>query len=351
MKRKILVAAVCILTMAGLTACGSSSVSYDKYDLDEYIKVGEYKGLSVAGYTVKITDDEIDTRIESELEEAASAQEVAKGNTVKEGDTVNIDYVGKKDGKKFDGGSAEGHELEIGSGSFIDGFEEGLVGKKIGDEVKLELTFPEDYGEASLAGQDVVFDVTINSATRMTVPEYDLDYVKNTTDYDSIADYEKAVKKELYKEKEAEEISKQQTELWSKVLENTDVIQYPEKELDYYIEFNSNQIDEMAESYGITRKDMLENYEFGSEEEFTAINEDSTKFQIKQEMLIEYIADKEKLTYTEAEVEKMKEYYASIGYDDVAMEKQTGRKADAYIRLMLLRQKVLDFLLDNAKIK
>ena len=125
---------------------------------------------------------------------------------IKEGDTVNIDYVGKKDGKKFDGGSAEGYDLEIGSGSFIDGFEDGLIGKKIGDKVKLELTFPEDYGEASLAGQDVVFNVTINSATRMTVPEYDLANVKNTTEYDSIAAYEKAVEKENYKEKEAEEM-------------------------------------------------------------------------------------------------------------------------------------------------
>lgn len=350
MKKKLFAAAVCVLAMASLTACGAS-VSYDKYDLDEYIKVGEYKGLSVAGYTVNVTDDEIDARIESELEAAASSQEVAKGSAVKEGDTVNIDYVGKKDGKKFDGGSAEGYDLEIGSGSFIDGFEDGLIGKKIGDKVKLELTFPEDYGEASLAGQDVVFNVTINSATRVTVPEYDLDYVQNTTEYDSIAAYEKAVKKELYKEKEAEEINNQQTELWSKVLEDTEVIQYPEKVLDYYIEFNSNQMDEMAEQYGVSREDMLANYEFGSEEEFAAVNEDSSKLRVKQEMLIEYIAAKEDLKYTEEEAEEMISSFETMGYDEATVKSQTGHDMDSYVRIELLYQKVLEFLLDNAKIK
>lgn len=350
MKNKLFVAVVCVLTMAGLTACGAS-VSYDKYDLDEYIKVGEYKGLSVAGYTVKVTDDEVDARIKSDLEEAASSQEVPKGSAVKEGDTVNIDYVGKKDGKKFDGGSAEGYDLEIGSGSFIDGFEDGLIGKKIGDKVKLDLTFPEDYGEASLAGQDVVFDVTINSATRMTVPEYGLDYVKNTTDYDSVAEYEKAVKKELYKEKEAEEISNQQTELWSKVLEDTEVLQYPEKVLDYYIEFNSSQIDDMAEQYGVSREDMLANYDFGSEEEFAAVNEDSSKLRVKQEMLIEYIADKEDLKYTDEEAEEMIASFEAMGYDEATVKSQTGHDMDSYVRIELLYQKVLEFLLENAKIK
>ena len=350
MKKKILVLATSLLMITGLTACGSA-VSYDKYDLDEYIKVGEYKGLKVAGYTVKVTEDEIDSRIQSELESAASAQEISKDSAIKDGDTVNIDYVGKKDGKKFDGGSAEGYDLEIGSDTFIDGFEEGLIGKKVGDKVKLELTFPEDYGEASLAGQDVVFNVTINSATRMTVPEYDLDYVKNTTEYDSIKDYEAAVKKELYNEKEAEEISNQQTELWSQVLEDTEVLQHPEKELNYYIEFNSNQIDDMAESYGLSREDMLANYDFGSEEEFDAVNEDSSKLRVKQEMLIEYIVEKEGLEYTDEEAEEMISSFEQMGYDEEMVKSQTGHDMDSYVRIELLYQKVLEFLLDNAKIK
>jgi len=349
--KRIFVLAVCLLMMAGLTACGGSGVSYDKYDLEEYIKVGEYKGLKVDAYTVKVTDAEVKAQIQSELEAAASAQEISPNDAIKDGDTVNIDYVGKKDGKAFDGGTARGYDLEIGSDSFIDGFEDGLVGKKVGDKVKLDLTFPEDYGEKSLAGQDVVFNVTINSATRMTVPEYDLEYIKNVTDHDTIEEYEKEVEKNLYESKEAEEISNQQTDLWSQVLEDTEVIQYPEKELGYYIEFNSDQIDGMAESYGLSREDMLANYDFGSEEEFDAVNEDSSKLRVKQEMLIEYIADKEGLKYTDKEAQEMVSSFEQMGYDEEAIKSQTGHDMDSYVRIELLYQKVLEFLLDNAKIK
>ena len=189
MKKKLFVISACICLILGLTACGAS-VSYDDLDLDEYIKVGKYKGLETEAFTVEVTDEEIQAQIDSELEAAAASEEIPKGDVIADGDTVNIDYVGKKDGKKFDGGSAEGHDLVIGSDSFIDGFEDGLIGRKVGDKVKLELTFPEDYGESSLAGQDVVFTVKINSATRVITPEYDISFVKSTTEYDSIEAYE-----------------------------------------------------------------------------------------------------------------------------------------------------------------
>ena len=350
MKKRIFVAVVCLLSMAGLTACGSS-VSYENLDLEEYIEVGEYKGLKATGFTVEVTEDEIRTHIDGELEAAASNQKVDSGEAVQDGDTVNIDYVGKKDGKKFDGGSAEGYDLTIGSDTFIEGFEDGLIGKKVGEKVDLELTFPEDYSEKTLAGKDVVFTVKINSATRPTIPEYDLDFVKNTTEYDSVEAYEKAVEKQIYEEKEAEEIGNQQNDLWSQVLDNTKVKKYPEKIVDHYIKFNSDQIDDMADSYGLTREEMLANYDFGSEEEFAAVNEDSSKLRVKQEMLIEYIADKEGIEYTDEEAEALVAEFEAMGYDKATIESQTGRTMDEYVRMELLYQKVLEFILNNAKVK
>lgn len=350
MKKKIFVLGLSLVMAAGLTACGSS-VSYDGLNLEEYIEVGTYKGLEVADFTIEVTEDEIGTQIDSDLQSAASDQEIGDDETIEDGDTVNIDYVGKKDGKKFDGGSAEGYDLVIGSGSFIDGFEDGLIGKKVGDKVKLDLTFPEDYTEESLAGQDVVFTVTINSATRETVPEYDLDFVKNNTDYDSIEEYEKAVEKQLYEDQEAQEISNQQTELWSQVLENTQVLKYPEDIVDHYIKFNSKQMDDMADAYGITREEMLEYYDFSSEEDFDLVNEDSSKLRVKQEMLIEYIAAEEGIEYTDEEAETLVANFESMGYDEDTIESQTGRTMDEYVRIELLYQKVLAFLLENAEIK
>lgn len=350
MKKKLLTVCVCMLMVMGLAACGSS-VSYENLDLDEYLKVGEYKGLEVDSFTVEVTEDEIKAQIDSDLQAAVSSQEIAGDDVIAEGDTVNIDYVGKKDGKKFDGGSAEGYDLVIGSDMFIDGFEDGLIGKKVGEKVELNLTFPDDYSEKSLAGKAVVFNVTINSATRDKVPEYDLDFVKNTTEYDSIEAYEDAIEKELYESKESEAISNQQTELWSQALENTKVKKYPQNIVDHYIEFNSKQIDDMAESYGMTREELLSSYDFGDEEEFAAVNEDSSKLRVKQEMLIEYIAEKEGLEYTDKEANKMIEEFESMGYDDEMIESQTGRSVDDYVRIELLYQKVLEFLLDNAVIK
>lgn len=350
MKKKLFIIGACICLMLGLTACGAS-VSYDDLDLDEYIKVGKYKGLETEAFTVEVTEDEIQAQIDSELEAAAASEEIPKGDVIADGDTVNIDYVGKKDGKKFDGGSAEGHDLVIGSDSFIDGFEDGLIGRKVGDKVKLELTFPEDYGESSLAGQDVVFTVKINSATRVITPEYDISFVKSTTEYDSIEAYETSIEKMIYENKEAEEIGNQQNELWSQALANTDVKKYPEKIVNYYIEFNSDQIDDMAKEYGVSREEMLASYDFGNEEEFAAVNEDSSRLRVKQEMLIEYIAAKEGLKATEKEKEALLTDFESMGYDEDMIKSQTGRTMDEYIRVEILYQKVLEFLLDQAEIK
>ena len=146
--------------------------------------------MEVASYSISVTDDEVETAIQSALDEAATDKELDKGTAIENGDVVNIDYTGKLDGKKFDGGSAEGYDLTIGSGSFIDGFESGLIGKKVGEKTDLELTFPEDYSSEDLQGKDVVFTVKINSATRKEVPVLDEDFVKNTTEFETVEEYE-----------------------------------------------------------------------------------------------------------------------------------------------------------------
>ena len=330
MMKKIAIICVCIMTVCGLSACGSS-VSYDSYDLSDYIKVGDYKGLKVAPYSISVTEDEIDAKIQSILQNAATTKELDKKTEIADGDVVNIDYVGKVDGKEFEGGSAEGYDLTLGSGSFIDGFESGIEGKKVGDKFKLDLKFPEDYDNEDLKGKAVTFDVTVNSATRQEVPEYGLDFVQNTTEYDTLEEYEASIEKEVYDEEEKTAIENQKGELWSQVLENTKVKKYPEKELDYYIEFNSKQIDNMAKEYEAT-------------------NEDSSKLLVKQEMLIEYIAEKEKLEYSDEEKKEAIKSYEEAGYDSEMIESQTGRNMNDYVHIELLYQKVLDFILENADI-
>lgn len=349
MKKKTIAGLLCGVALLVLASCGSS-MSYEDYDLNEYLKVGEYKGLTVAPYSISVTDDEVQEQIQSNLKAAAKDTKLDKNTAIADGDTVNIDYTGKVDGKKFDGGTAEKQDLTIGSGSFIDGFESGLIGHKKGETVTLNLTFPEDYSEESLKGKDVTFTVKINSATRSVVPELTEEFVKENSEYKTVKEYTGAVEKQLYNEKETEAINNQKTTLWSAALDNTEVKKYPEKELNHYMEFNSEQLDQTAKQYGVSREDMLKQYGLDDEKDFEATNEDSSKLRVKQEMLIQYIADKEKLSYTEEEKEKLIENFEAQGYDADAIEQQTGRTVNDYAHIELLYEKVLDFLLDNAKI-
>lgn len=349
MKKKTIAGLLCGVALLVLASCGSS-MSYEDYDLSEYLKVGEYKGLTVAPYSITVTDDEVQEQIQSNLKAAAKDTKLDKNTAIADGDTVNIDYTGKVDGKKFDGGTAEKQDLTIGSGSFIDGFESGLIGHKKGETVTLNLTFPEDYSEESLKGKDVTFTVKINSATRSVVPELNEEFVKENSEYKTVKEYTGSVEKQLYNERETEAINNQKTTLWSAALDNTEVKKYPEKELDHYMEFNSEQLDQTAKQYGVSREDMLKQYGLDDEKEFEATNEDSSKLRVKQEMLIQYIADKENLSYTEEEKEKLIENFEAQGYDADAIEQQTGRTVNDYAHIELLYEKVLDFLLDNAKI-
>ena len=149
----------------------SEAAERPDYKALDYVKLGDYKGLEVTLASTDVTDEEVEQQVETNLNNNDKSEELKEG-TVENGDVANIDYEGKLNGKAFDGGTAEGYDLTIGSGSFIDGFEDGLIGKKIGDTVDLNLTFPEDYSSTDLAGKEVVFTVKINSVKR--APKHDV---------------------------------------------------------------------------------------------------------------------------------------------------------------------------------
>ena len=357
MKRRtiltIMMLALGVVLSLGLSACGDSSdMQYKGLNLDDYLTVGEYKGLEVDGYKIKVSEQEIQDKVDEALEAATENDPLPDDAELEDGDTANIDYSGEIDGKEFEGGSQEGFDLVLGSGSFIDGFEDGLIGKKIGDEVKLNLTFPKDYSGKEVAGKDVVFTVKINSATRPKKPEYTEDFVKANTDYKTKEEYEESLKKEIYDSKEEQAKNEQKMSLWSDVLDSTKVTKYPETEMAAYKEVFSAQVDTMAEQAGMERADVLKQY-YGAEDEesFDSIIEDSVKTLIKQELLVEYIADKEGLEYTDEEKEKLISDLEGQGYTEETVKSYTGRDMEQYAHIELLYEKVQDFLLENAKVK
>ena len=340
------------ISMLGLTACGSDVNLYSGLDLDEYIKVGEYKGIEADKVEVKVEKSEIADAILEDMDAATKDKKLKKGTEVKEGDTLNIDYVGRIDGKEFEEGSAEGYDLKLGSGSFIDGFEEGLVGHKVGEEnIELALAFPLNYQSEELQGKDVVFTVKINSATRPEKPEYNDAFVKTLGDYKNTEEYEKAVEKQIYKTKKEEAEQNQKTEIWSQVLADTKVKQYPEDVVTHYIESFDKQIDYYADQQGIDRKDFIAKY-YGvsTEKELKKQLKDYAQTLVKQEMLVEYIAEKEGISYTDDEAKKLQTDIETQGYTDETVEIETGRTMDQYVHIELLYEKVLDFLQENAKI-
>lgn len=348
MKKKLLVLTVimCILVTFGLTGCGSSN-PYSKYDYSEYVKLGEYKGLEKSEISVSVSDEEVDEQIQVNLENTAETEKKTSGK-VQDGDTVNIDYEGKLDGETFQGGSSEGYDLEIGSDSFIDGFEDGLIGKKIGKTYDLDLTFPEDYSSADLAGKDVVFTVTINYVSVEIIPELTDEWVKENSEVKTVDEYKTVIYEELYQSKEDEAKSNIIESLWNQVVEDSEMIQYPEKELEMYIEQIEDQYELMAETYGMTLDDLLASYNIESEEVYDQQNKEAAQSYIKDQMIMYYIAELEGLTYTEDEADELRQSIEDAGYDDDSFEEYYGQDIDSYIDSVLTYSKVGEFIYENA---
>lgn len=348
MKKKILALAMmlCLLTTMCLTGCGTQN-PYADYDLSEYVKLGDYKGLSRDEINVSVSKEEIKEQVNADVEETAVTEEVTSGK-VKDGDTVNIDYVGRMDGEVFDGGTGSDYDLVIGSDSFIDGFEDGLIGKKVGSTCDLNLTFPSDYSSEELAGQKAVFTVTINSIKVETVPEYNDEWVQANSKLETTDEYNAKIKEELLDEKETEAENNIVSEMWQEVLDNSEVIKYPEEQVNEYIEELDNQFDEMAETYGMEKEDLWSSYGLDDEEAYNEYIKDIAQDYVKEQMVLYYIAEQEGLTYSDEDADELREAIDEAGYDDESFKDNYGQEIEVYIDYALTYQEVGTFLLENS---
>lgn len=351
MKKRIIpfVLMMCLAVSLGLTGCGSDN-PYSGYDLSEYVKTANYKGLEMEKIEVSVSDEEVSTQVEANVEDTKTTEEVKEG-TVAKNDTVNIDYEGKIDGKTFTGGSAEDTDLTIGSGQFIDGFEDGLIGKPVGSTQTLNLKFPDDYNSSEVAGKDVVFTVTINHIVKETIPEYNDAWVADNSDVKTTAEYEQQVREELYKEKEEQAKSDAISDLWSQVVESSKVIKYPEDEVNKYVEEIEAQYQAMADNNGMELKDLWEQYGIKSEKEYNTENKETAQAYVKEQMVMYDIAEKEDLSYTNEEEDELRTQLEDAGYqDDESFAETFGQDMDTYIELALTFNKVGEFIFDNAKV-
>ncbi len=305
MKRRLsFVLSLALVFVFALGGCGEKEsfvIPYSEYNLKDYIKLGEYKGLEMKKADTSVSDEELNSEIENRLEQAKESVEIKTG-VVKQGDTVNIDYEGKVDGKKFDGGSAKGADLEIGSGHFIPGFEEGLVGVNVGETKVLKLKFPAEYHESTLAGKDTEFKVKVNSIKEYKVPVLDEAFAKKNGS-DSVEDYRSKVKAELKKNKKIQNEDNQVGELWEEIHSKTEVKKYPEKEIKRVKADYVKNIENMAKQYGKSYEEFLQMANMSDKN----VQKEAKKYAeatVKSELMLFAIAEKEGYKVTSKEFNK-----------------------------------------------
>jgi len=354
MKKKTIALAlvVCLGVVMGLTGCGNTT-PYGKYNLSDYIKIGQYKGLTVEAIAQSVSTQEVQTQVKANVAKTKTKKQVKTG-TVKKGDSVNIDYTGTMNGKAFSGGSAKGYDLTIGSNSFIPGFETGLTGKAVGSTHKLHLKFPSPYAaNPDLAGKAVVFTVKINYITKEITPKYDEAWIKANSQFATKAAYEADVKAGLLKNKQDTEKQRQISQLMQDVVTKTKVLKYPQTELNAYMQAGKKQAEAQAQQYGMTLSAFLTQNKM-TQAQFNSMIKQQAEDYVKLEMVIFYIADKEKLTFTKTEQSnEEKNLLSSIsqqGITQANFKDKTGFDFDAYVQTAVMYGKVSQLIYSHAKI-
>ena len=221
-------------------------------NLDKLVTLGEYKGLKLTKEITEVRDEDIDDAVADALENTY----VEVDRPAENGDTVNIDYVGTMEGEEFEGGSDTGFDLQLGSHSFIDGFEDGLVGAKKGDVVTLDLTFPKNY-TAELSGKPVQFKVTVNKV-QTTSKEISEEWVKANTEFESVEDYRRDIRVKLETQNNTDAEDTMEGEAWKMVLENSEVNEYPEEVVQYGRYYYDQLLKSYCQQSGITLEQYME---------------------------------------------------------------------------------------------
>ena len=338
----IFLSALMVMNIVGCsnTATGSKSS----------VVLGEYKGLAYTKVDTAVTDQEVQDKIDSLLESKATKVEDAdrKGTPVVEGDELWIDYVGYVDGEEFAGGNSnnKGASLTIGSGSFIDGFEEALIGKTVGSTTDINVTFPDPYqNNTDLSGKDATFTVTIHYVLKEEIPEFTDEFVKEFTngEYTTTADFRQYVYDALVKSKEEQAKSTQMNEVVEAAMNNatfnlndSEVEEKYNEMLEYYTS--------VAKSYGVDLTTYVSAYSM-TLEDFQAQLKSSAEDTIKQELFFDALIAAEKIELTDEEyAEKIVEYLEYYGYvdDQAGFEKAYDKEL---IKKSMLYNKVAEALL------
>lgn len=327
--------------------------AYSAYNLDDYVVLGTYKGVTVERADPTPTQEDIDAYVYS-LRSSKATEKAVTDRPVQMGDTVSISYEGTMDNMETPSGLSTGGQtvqLTIGSGSYIDGFESGLIGANAGDTVELHLSFPDPYqNNPDLAGQPVTFKVIITAVSEKVLPDYDDYFVASVSDYTTVKEYEAALALQLYSEKYNQIKSQQISSIWNTIAATSSITQYPETELKEYEDEMIASYTEYASANGYADLEtMLSELYNVSLETFQSDVEKYAQETISQELILFDIIRREGITLSVEEYNTgAAEYAASYNLDSVeALEAQYSRDVVAH---SLLWDKTMEYLLENAEL-
>lgn len=312
------------------------------------VKLGDYKGIEITRKVREVSEEEVDARIEEEQKRVARSIDV-EGRAIENGDLVNLDYSGAVDGVKFEGGTAEGQTLLIGSGNFIPGFEEQMIGMEIGSEGDLNIRFPEQYHSEELQGKDAVFHVKVNSATHEELPELDDEFASEVSDFDTFKEYRDDVRSKLQETANLQATEAAKQSLVQTVTDNAE-IDIPDPMVEDKLDEMMEQMSWRMQQQGFTLKRYME-LTGQSEEQMREMYRPEAQNSLKTEMVLDEIVKAEKAEADPEDVDGMlSEYASAMGQTAEQFKNGLSDSQKTYFDHRSQVNKVLDLLWDTAKV-
>ncbi len=311
------------------------------------VELGQYKGFEVDRVEYIVTDEEVEERIKQTLEQNARWVSV-EDRPVKTGDRVILDYSGSIDGELFEGGTAEKQNLEIGSGHFIPGFEEQMVGMELGEEKDLKVTFPEEYHAEELKGKEATFHVKLHEIKEKELPDLDDEFAKDVSEFDTLDEYRADIKQKL--EKNAEERSN--TELKNNLIDlavNNAKVDIPDVMVDFELDNMLRDIDNQLRYNGLNIESYLK-IANTSIDDFRAQYKDDAYNRVKTQLVIEAIGKAENIEVSEEDYEKQYELLAKQYNQEVETIKKSLQGGLEHLENSIVAEKTIELLVDEAKV-
>jgi trigger factor len=312
------------------------------------VEVKDFKGLKAEELKTKVEDSEVDDRVDQMRKSHARIEKVDR--PAEEGDYVKFDYAGTIDGQPFSGGSEEGRSLKLGSHTFIPGFEEGLVGASAGDELDVNVTFPDDYQAADLAGKDAVFHCTVHEVSKEELPELNDEFVADATEYDTVDEMKKEIREEIEKQKADNAKEEAKADLIDELRKANDVT-VPDVMIEDEITNDVNEMDQQMRYQGISFDQYLKILGKTMDEVRDELRGDA-KDKVEKRVLLRSLAEQEKLDATEEDVDKeMQRLADQYGLKAEDIRKNIGENNMGFVKNDIKIKKAIDYLYDNADVK